>query len=238
MPSAKEVLSAFRLPSKVRLLEIGQTFGMLTVTEHAMPLIRANGRAAARSICLCECGSERAYKNNGLLSGYWQSCGCKQKEHAAEGRVTHGHARGGRRSPELTAFRMMIRRCSDKRDRHWNDYGGRGIRVCDRWLAGFEVFLADMGPRPSPDHSIEREDNDGHYEPGNCRWAPSSEQANNKRTTFRVAFGGAEMSLAELARMTGQPSGALRRRLLAGMTAEEAVESARRRKRLPSRRGP
>ncbi|WP_143565689.1 hypothetical protein [Sinorhizobium fredii] len=91
------------------------------------------------------------------------------------GKVTHG----GTRLPEYRVWAGMHQRCNNPKSTRYAKYGGRGIMICERWNS-FENFLADMGPRPTPDHSIDRRDNDGNYEPGNCRWATRSEQQQNK----------------------------------------------------------
>lgn len=97
----------------------------------------------------------------------------------------------------------MRQRCQNPNDRTYKNYGGRGITVCDRWLESFENFYADMGPKPSPKHSIERKDNDGPYSPENCRWATRVEQGRNRRNNRRVTIGGETKCLSEWAVVAG-----------------------------------
>lgn len=115
----------------------------------------------------------------------------------------HGHSRSGRQTPEYFAWRNMLNRCYNEGVDSFPLYGGRGIAVCERWQGerGFENFLADMGPRPSAQHSIDRRESDGNYEPDNCRWATRIEQARNRRTVkltiaivaeIRAAYSGGE----------------------------------------------
>jgi hypothetical protein len=135
----------------------------------------------------------------------------------------HGHKTKADTSPEYITWRNMIGRCSNPRGTSYPRYGGRGIEVCERWRADFLSFFADMGPKPSPQHSIERIDNDGNYEPGNCRWASLSEQANNRRSSRLIEHAGQRKTLVQWARASGIGVSTLHLRLRRGVPMERAL---------------
>jgi hypothetical protein len=116
--------------------------------------------------------------------------------------TTHGFCRDGKVTPEYSVLAGIKRRCLNPNEKNFHRYGGRGISICDRWvngegnLSGIECFLDDLGPRPSLLHSVERIDNDGWYEPGNCRWATAKDQANNTRRNITLVFEGAIYTFA------------------------------------------
>lgn len=126
-------------------------------------------------------------------------------------------------TPELYSWRNMIHRCHDPQNNRFYRYGARGISVCPEWRESFQAFLRDMGRRPGPGWTLDRINNDGNYEPGNCRWATRQEQANNTSTTLRIAANGEIHTLTEWCRLTGLSRSALDSRLRSGFTPAEAV---------------
>ena len=152
----------------------GQTYGQLLVVSKA-PIGKSK---VANWLCRCSCGNELVVQRGGLIYGGTVSCGCKR----ALGRApTHGHKRGGGNgTPEYMSWRSMRMRCTKPTAKGYKYWGGRGITVCGRWLNSFENFYSDMGPRPAGT-SLDRIDNNGNYEPGNCRWATGPEQRANQR---------------------------------------------------------
>lgn len=128
-------------------------------------------------------------------------------------------------TPEYRAWGDMLSRCNNPKSTSYEYYGGRGIRVCNRWADSFEAFYADMGPKPSPDHSIDRRNVNRNYEPGNCRWATPTEQARNKTDTHFVDFRGEQMSAAEVAERTGINYHTFLSRIHRGISVEEAIST-------------
>ncbi len=161
---------------------LGQSFGRLTVLSKSdMPRMW---------VCLCECGNETLAASSALRSGRKRSCGCLLREWSkflgshrpfVSQRIAkttrHGHKRVGNISPEYRTWLGMKRRCSDPGFKDYANWGGRGISVCDRWNKSFDAFLADMGPKPGPEWSIDRIDHDGPYSPDNCHWTLQHMQA-------------------------------------------------------------
>lgn len=142
--------------------------------------VEGQSRLGGRVHVICTCGTRREFPAKQFLRGEFKSCGCKRwrpfSNHRAQ---THGLSK----TPEYQAWCSIKKRCLNPSNISWPDYGGRGITICDAWRDSFDVFFAYVGRRPSPNHSIDRINNDGNYEPGNVRWATRSEQQNNKRRT-------------------------------------------------------
>lgn len=211
----------------------GQRFGRLTAME-LLPERKNNNRVWR---CRCDCGGTADVVVSCLGRGNTRSCGCLQRETAANTGRDSGTKHGKCYSPEYVAWRNMHQRCYNPKRTSYEEYGGRGISVCERWHT-FENFYADMGKRPK-NFSLDRIDFDGHYEPGNCRWATHETQQNNRRDTRILEFRGRKQSIAQWAREVGMSKTTLRDRLKAGMSVEEALtaqvmspaEAGRRRRR-------
>lgn len=192
--------------------------------------------------CICDCGVTKLVAGSNLRNGSIKSCGCLAMERAsamgsnpdfiakrAAKATKHGHKRRGAMSAEYRTWLGMKRRCYDEKFKDYPNWGGRGIRVCDRWNESFDAFLSDMGSRPLG-HSIDRIDPNGHYEPGNCRWATAQQQGGeNKRSNRPVEVRGETFpTMAGAARKFGVSLSKAAGRVEAGIDVDTAfTETAR-----------
>lgn len=162
--------------------------------------------------CKCDCGNEKLVRVGSLEAGDSISCGCYAKEAASKRTKIHGLSG----TPEYNSYSSMVQRCTKPHDQDWHHYGGRGIKVCDRWLEpngrGFLNFLEDMGEKPHK-YEIDRIDVNGNYEPSNCRWTTRKEQTRNTRFNLVVEYEGESKCLAEWSEDLGIPYRILQDRL-------------------------
>lgn len=149
----------------------GKRFGRMLL------LRRIECKGPAKYLCLCDCGKKKICRYDHMHYGKIVSCRCFQEETIS----THGETTNGKPSPELKCWYGMKDRCFNPRSDSYKNYGGRGITVDVKWVSSYERFLTDMGRRPGKGFSIDRINNDGNYEPGNCRWATTKQQAANQR---------------------------------------------------------
>ncbi len=190
----------------------GRTFDRLTV-------VTFKGREGRdrREVwtCRCVCGRTVSVRRNNLLSGNTSSCGCANTD--------HGGAVHGKRMPEYVAWQNMINRCYGSNSP--KNYRDRGLAVCKRWRdrGGFVLFLSDMGPRPSQNHTVERKKNWLGYSPKNCVWATRKAQQNNRRVCVYIRIGGEKLTVTQWAERGGISVSGLRKRLARGVPPEIAV---------------
>lgn len=190
----------------------GQRFVLWTVLDRA----GSNKNGDALWNCVCDCGTRRIVQGSRLRDGTTQSCGCRAEENYSEHRFTRRtlhHVLDG-----------MKDRCYSTKNRNYKNYGGRGISICDEWRESFQSFYewaTDNGYQIGL--QIDRIDNNGNYEPGNCRWATRTEQARNKRTNTVITFHGATKCLKEWAEITGISWETIRKRLRMGWTVRDTL---------------
>ena len=175
----------------------GQRFGEIVVAKFSGYF--GTTRKDAWWWCRCNCGQEKMVIAKSLIQGFTHSCGCLRRELARKQMTTHGKTN----SPEFAAWNAMIQRCCNPNAKSFKNYGGRGISVCERWRNSFSCFLQDMGARTSPEHSIERVDNNGDYSPDNVVWALPMQQAHNRRTNHLITFHGVTLCATEWASKLG-----------------------------------
>ena len=197
---------------------VGRKFGMLTVKRRSE---RLGPRNQTLWECACDCGGVAFTTATKLRNGHTRSCGCLRVRVCTEmGRSTATHRGTG--TPEFKVWDTMKQRCTNPNDHQYPRYGGRGITICERW-SDFANFLHDMGKRPTPFHTIDRINNDGNYEPLNCRWATKKQQARNRRSSRPITFGGLTMPLTDWAKQCHIDERTLFWRLRHGWTMERAI---------------
>lgn len=173
----------------------------------------------------CVCGTEKTISVVDVKSGHTNSCGCLMPSLVSVGMKKHGHSNSCQESRAYTAWGNIKARCSNKNRDDFERYGGRGIRVCERWQNSFENFYADMGDPPDG-HSIDRyPNNDGNYEPGNCRWATTHQQNSNQRSNINLTFNGKTQNLKAWSIELGLSYGTVKSRVRRGATDPEKILS-------------
>ena len=148
--------------------------------------------------CKCICGNEIIVRKPHFINNHTKSCGCLNKEKTSQLNKTHGLYK----SSTYGSWKSMINRCINKKGVQFKDYGGRGIKVCDRWLK-FENFILDMGIKPSKDFQIDRINNEGNYELNNCKWSSRIENCNNKKNNVKYNYKGQLLSVSQISILSG-----------------------------------
>lgn len=183
----------------------GQRFASLVAIADAGQSASGDRKWKFRCDCSAEFVATGLYARNGKIT----TCPKCAAERTRQASLIHGKSE----TPEFAIWTGILTRCYNKNAKAYPRYGGRGITMCASWKDSFEAFLADMGPRPSPNHSVDRRNNDGNYEPSNCRWATWIEQANNRRNNRLVTVDGRTQTVHDWARETGLPASTISQRV-------------------------
>lgn len=223
----RQFTSASIPESALRL--VGQRFSRWTVLRFSHSAKTPSGSVRHMLFCRCDCGTERPVWSWGLIYGTTHSCGCLSREVMLQASTKHGKAQRGNVHPVYKAWQEMHRRCTNPNRPGWEDYGGRGITVCDRWKS-FPDFSADMFPNWRRGLTLGRIENDGPYSPENCRWETKTEQNNNTRRNRLVTAHGKTQTVGEWATELGVPYSLLLWRLDEGWNHERIISQPSRKK--------
>lgn len=205
----------------------GQRFGFLTALRRDGNYMcpykpKRDRKGPIMWLCRCDCGQEIRARSDLLIRGRRKSC-------ALNGHKNMEYLKAWPRSPrhtfpsEFGTWQHMLRRCYEINNPKYRIYGARGISVCERWRTSFDMFLRDMGRKPTPKHTIDRIDNDGNYEPGNCRWATAKEQGRNLRRSVYVEHNGERQLLMDVADRAGLNRAVIYGRLKMGWSLEDSL---------------
>ena len=187
------------LKRSVRYRLTGEVFGHLTVSGEPISIPNKSG-SRIKYECTCSCGNITEVGASDLKSGHTKSCGCLRSTTSAIIHRKHGFKAGGKLPKEYYTWLNIKARCNNPNNDRYKDYGGRGIKMHPEWEGSFELFFDALGVAPSPNHSVDRIDNNRGYEPGNCRWATMIEQSNNRRNNNRIDYAGESLSMIEFSR--------------------------------------
>lgn len=188
---------------------IGEKFGLLTIIGESTN----NGNGAYKTKCICNCGKIHFANTAKLRSGRSKSCGCSRVKHGLHG------------TPEYRIWGSMIQRCKNPKNCNYENYGARGIIVCDSWL-DFSNFINDMGMRPTKKHSIDRINNNGNYSPNNCKWSTAKQQRSNTSRNVFYTFNGETLTISQWAEKIGCHKNTLRERIVKlGWSIEKAIST-------------
>lgn len=199
---------------------IGQKIGSFTFLKEVERVT-----VHRRALFKCYCGKEFEADICSITNQGQKSCGCWNIQALKNRKTTHGHTAGKIVTPEYRAWCNIKERCYKKKTINYCNYGGRGIRMCRKWKYSFELFLSDVGPRPSKNHSIDRIRNDGNYEPGNVKWSTRKEQCRNRRSTRIYNYKGKAKSIVEWAEEKRIGYFTLIKRIDNGWMIGEAIET-------------
>lgn len=192
---------------------------MISPELHPLSRLRILYQYPSFAVCQCKCGMLSVQKNCRLK--IVKSCGCWQKDHPTV-ILKHGYRRTGTSKPEYNVWDAMKQRCLNTNCVNYENYGARGITVCERWINSFAAFIEDVGPRPSDKHSLDRINNNGNYEPSNVRWATRDIQNSNRRSYSRYA---GNLNITKAAETSGIPYQTVWSRLKAGWSEEKAIST-------------